>query len=379
MTPRPIHPATLAVHGGELGPAADGAVSPAIRPSTTFARDEGYALIAGVDYARDASPAYPPVEALLASLERGADALLYASGMAAASAVLATLRPGDHVIAPKVCYWGLRAALRRFSARWDVALSEVDLGDVAALRDELRPGATRLVWVETPANPTLDVVDIALVAEIAHAAEARVVVDSTVATPVHTRPLDLGADLVLHAATKSLNGHSDVVAGALVTRELDEHWALIRQARRDGGAILGAFEAWLLHRGLRTLFVRVERASANALELARRLDEHPGVERVLYPGLGSHPGHAIAARQMRGGYGSLLSICVGGGAERALEVASKLRVFVRATSLGGVESLVEHRASIEGPESAAPADLLRLSVGIEDLADLWADLDAALR
>jgi cystathionine gamma-synthase len=349
-----------------------------VRPSTTFVRDPSYALIGGADYARDASPAYPPVERLLAELEGGSEALLFSSGMAAAMAALATLRPGDHLVTPRVYYWGLRAALGRFAGRWGVHLTEVDLGDLDALRGALRPGATKLVWVETPANPTLGVVDIEQVAGLAHDAGARVVVDSTVATPVHTRPLELGADLVLHSATKSLNGHGDVVAGVLVTRELGELWRAAREHRRDAGAILGAFEAWLLHRGLRTLFVRVERASSTALELARRLDAHPGVSRVLYPALERHPGHAVAARQMRGGFGSLLSIQVGGGAERALAVASRLELFVRATSLGGVESLVEHRATIEGPSSPAPDDLLRLSIGLEHVDDLWADLERAL-
>jgi cystathionine gamma-synthase len=249
---------------------------------------------------------------------------------------------------------------------------------MTSLGAALRPGSTRLVWVETPANPTWVVTDIAAVCALAHAAGARVAVDSTVATPVLTRPIEHGADLVMHAGTKALNGHSDVVAGALVTARGDAFWERLRYLRGAGGAVLGPVEAWLLLRGMRTLYLRVAAASAAAQGLAERLLPHPGVAAVLYPGLPEDPGHAIAARQMRGGFGSMLSIRVQGGEPAAMAVASRLKVFKRATSLGGVESLVEHRASIEGPGSPAPPDLLRLSVGIEALADLARDLEDAL-
>ena len=242
----------------------------------------------------------------------------------------------------------------------------------------MRPGRTRLIWLETPANPLWEISDIAAVAEIAHRAGARLAVDSTVATPVLTQPLALGADLVMHAATKYLNGHSDVIAGSLTTRVLDEPWARLRSVRAQQGGILGSFEAWLLLRGMRTLFVRVRHSCRSAQALAERLAQHPMVAEVLYPGLPSFAGHALAARQMRGGFGGMLSIRVRGGEAAAIATAARVALWKRATSLGGVESLIEHRASIEGPTSPVPRDLLRLSVGIEDPADLIADLEAAL-
>jgi cystathionine gamma-synthase len=275
-------------------------------------------------------------------------------------------------------YWGLRDWLIAFCERWGVALELNDMAEPERLRQTLRPGRTRLVWLETPANPTWDVIDIAASAELAHAAGARVVVDNTVPTPVLTRPLELGADMVMHSATKYLNGHGDVVAGALVTAREDEAWQLACKARAKQGGILGPFEAWLLLRGLRTLFLRVERASDSALAIARALEGHPKLEAVLYPGLPGHPGHAVAARQMSGGFGGMLSLRVKGGAAAALAVVSRAEVFVRATSLGGVESLIEHRASIEGAGSPVPDDLLRLSIGIEDPDDLLHDLLQAL-
>jgi cystathionine gamma-synthase len=275
-------------------------------------------------------------------------------------------------------YWALRGWLGAFCARWGLGLDLVDTHDLDALRAAVRPGVTRLVWIETPANPTWDVTDIAAAAAIAHGAGARLAVDSTAATPVHTRPLTLGADLVMHSATKYLNGHSDVIAGALVTGARDERWGAICAHRRTTGAILGPFEAWLLHRGMRTLAVRVRRQSATALAVAAALDGGAGVAAVLYPGLPSHPQHALAARQMRGGFGGMMSVRVAGGAEAALAVAGRLRLFARATSLGGVESLVEHRASVEPPDSPVPKDLLRLSIGLEDPDELAADLLAAL-
>jgi cystathionine gamma-synthase len=242
----------------------------------------------------------------------------------------------------------------------------------------VRDAQPAIVWIETPANPMLDVVDIADAAEIAHAAGALLAVDGTAATPILARPLALGADLVMHSATKYLNGHSDLLAGALVTRQPDERWAAIGADRHDAGALLGPFEAWLLLRGLRTLALRVRQASANALAVARFLEAHPRVERVLYPGLASHPRHALAARQMDGGFGGLMSFLVKGDANAALGVAGRLRLIARATSLGGTESLIEHRFTIEGAATGVPPNLLRLSVGLEDQDDLIADLAQAL-
>ena len=363
---------------GALSPDDTGAVAPAIHPATTYARDAAYQLPSQRLYGRDDNQTGEPAERLLAALEGGAGAMLFSSGMAAACAAFQTLSPGDHVVAPRVMYWALRAWLIEFCARWGLGLDLVDTHDLDAVRAAVRPGATRLVWLETPANPTWDVTDIAAAAQIAHAAGARLAVDSTAATPVHTQPLALGADLVMHSATKYLNGHSDVIAGALVTGALDDAWQRLRTQRRSGGAILGPFEAWLVHRGMRTLAVRVRRQSASALQVATALDGHPALRAVLYPGLPSHPHHAVAARQMHDGFGGMLSLCVNGGAPAALAMAGRLRLFARATSLGGVESLIEHRASVEPPDSPVPKDLLRVSIGLEDPAELVADLHAAL-
>jgi cystathionine gamma-synthase len=298
--------------------------------------------------------------------------------MAAAAAVFQSLPRGAHVVAPRVMYWGLRGWLRNFAEGWGIETDFVDATALDVLRTAARPGRTRLVWIETPANPLWSITDIAGAAEIAHAAGALLAVDSTAATPVLTRPLALGADLVMHSATKYLNGHSDVIAGSLTTARKDMFWERLVAARSGGGAILGGFEAYLLLRGMRTLFPRVERACRSAQQIAEALSAHPRVAAVLYPGLPAHPGHAVAARQMTGGFGGMLSIRVEGGASAAIAAAAKVKVWQRATSLGGVESLIEHRASIEGAGSPVPPDLLRLSVGIEDPDDLLADLDAAL-
>jgi cystathionine gamma-synthase len=298
--------------------------------------------------------------------------------MAAATSVFLALKPGDHVVAPKVMYWALRGWLTNTLSGWGVAVDLVDMTDLDALKQVVRPGQTQLVWIETPANPSWDVTDIAAAAEIAHAAGARLAVDNTVPTPILTRPLALGADIVMHSATKYLNGHSDVLAGALVPARDDAFWQRIVGQRANGGAILGGFEAWLLLRGLRTLSLRVRAASEAALAIASHCQGHPHVAQVLYPGLGNDPGHAIARRQMTGGFGGMLSIRVAGGRAVALAVAGRLKLWKRATSLGGIESLVEHRASVEPPDSPVPPDLLRLSVGIEEVGDLIADLDQAL-
>lgn len=365
-----LHPETLAVHTAP--DPATGAVVPPIHLATTYARDAAYQLIAGRDYARDKNPTMVVAEQLIATLEGGAAALVMASGMAAATAVFrAWLRPGHHAIVPRTCYYGLRNWAVQFGAAWQVAIDVVDTTDLAAVRAALRP-ATQLVWIETPANPTWEVSDIAAIAELAHAAGARVAVDSTCATPVHSRPLALGADLVMHSATKYLAGHSDVLAGALVTARLDDAWAALAELRHIEGAMLGPVEAWLLQRGIRTLFARVERQSRTALGLAQRLAAR-GVT-VDYPGLASHPQHALAARQMTGGFGGMLSIRV----PRPLELVGKLRLWTPATSLGGVESLIEHRATVEGANSPTPPELLRLSVGLEHEDDLFDDLAQAL-
>jgi cystathionine gamma-synthase len=358
--------------------AATGALVPPVHSATTYVRDRDYRLPGPWSYGRPHNPTVEAAEAVLASIEGGTGALLFASGMAAATAVFQALKPGDHVVAPKVMYYTLRNYLMGTLRPWGVAVDLVDMTDLRILAAAMRPGRTRVVWIETPANPTWAVTDIAGAAEIAHKAGAILAVDNTVATPVLTRPLELGADLVMHAATKYLNGHSDVLAGALITARDDVLWQRIVQLRTEGGAILGGFEAWLLLRGLRTLVLRVHQASRSAQAIAEHCLGHAAIAEVLYPGLGNDPGHAVARRQMSAGFGGMLSIRVRGGRAAALEVAGGLQLFARATSLGGVESLVEHRASIEGSGSPVPDDLLRLSVGIESVADLIADLDQAL-
>jgi cystathionine gamma-synthase len=372
------HPATLTAQTLEGVDLRDGSIVPDIKPATTYARDSDNKLIGAAVYARDQSPSVRPAERLLAELEGGEAALLFASGMAGAAAVFQALKPGDHVIAPRIMYWSLRNWLVSFCRDWGLALDLVEASDPEAIEAAVRP-ETALIWIETPCNPTWEVIDIASAAGIAHDAGALLAVDSTVATPVHTRPLELGADLVFHAATKSLNGHSDVVAGALVTDDPEAQiWQRIRANRANVGAILGPFEAWLLLRGMRTLYLRVPRASQNAMTIAQHFDGDPKVKQVLYPGLESHPGHGIAAMQMQDGFGAMLSLRIQGGRKSALKVLGACKRFVRATSLGGVESLIEHRATIEGADSPVPDDLLRLSVGIEHAQDLIADLEQAL-
>jgi cystathionine gamma-synthase len=371
-------PATDCAQALHVVDPVSGGIIPPLQPSTTFARAADYQLLSGRVYTRDEGPTVEPAERLLAHLEGGAGAMLFASGMASATAVFRALcRPGDHVVAQDVMYYGLRAWLKRMAVEWQIEVDLVDAARTEELRRVVRRGKTRIVWIETPANPTWDIVDLATAAKIAHGAGALLCVDSTVPTPVHTRPIEHGADLVMHAATKYLNGHSDVLAGALVTARADEVWQKLHQYRHDDGACLGPFEAWLLLRGMRTLFPRVERQSATALELARRLERLPGV-RVLYPGLTSHPGHEVACRQMQRGFGGMLSVRLAGGRSAALAAAGKMEVFLRATSLGGVESLVEHRETAEGADTISPPDLLRLSIGIEDVEDLWQDLSQAL-
>src|SRR6266566_6720024 len=371
-------PETLAAQAMGDVDTTSGALAPAIHPSTTYERSPDGTYPSGLVYTRADNPTYDHAERLLATLEGGAAGMLFASGSAAATAVFQSLLPGDHVLVSRVLYWGVRKWLAEFGLTWGLDVEFTDTGDLAAVAAAIRPGRTRLIWVETPANPMWEITDLAAVCELAHSGGVRVAVDNTVATPVLTRPLELGADLVVHSATKYLNGHSDVLAGAVLTARRDPFWERIRSWRRNAGAVLGPFEAWLLQRGMRTLFLRVRRASDSALAIANHLQGHPALTAVLYPGLAAHPGHEIAARQMRGGFGGMLSIRLTGGAEQAMAALAAVRVFKRATSLGGVESLIEHRRSQEGPSSPVPDDLLRLSIGIEAPEDLLADLDAAL-
>lgn len=373
-----MKPSTLAAQAlGWIEPSTR-SVTPAIYPSTTFERAPDGSYPGGHSYGRDQNPTYRQAEAVLARLESAASALLFASGMAAATTVLETLAPDAHVIAPEQMYWAMRLWLRQLSERRRIDLSLVANGDLDALSRAVKPGRTRLVWVETPANPTCAITDIAATAELAHKIGAVVVVDSTLATPVHCRPIELGADLVMHSATKQLNGHTDVLAGALVTARDDEMWDRIKRERQLRGAILGSFEAWLLLRGMRTLFLRVPASAQSAQHVAEVLQRHSMVAQSLYPGLPDHPGHTVARRQMQNGFGALVSFRVRGGEAAAKRVVANLQIFKNATSLGGIESLVEHRAAVEGPDSKVPRDLLRLSIGIEDADDLADDLVQAL-
>jgi cystathionine gamma-synthase len=354
------------------------AIVPPIHTSTTFIRDPDNQYRSGRGYARDQNPTFDQAEAVLTALEGAHASLLFASGMAAATAVFQALAPGDHVLAPKVMYWSLRNWLMNFGTHWGLRVEFIDMPSVDELRRAVRPGETKLVWIETPANPLWSITDIAASCEVAHAAGAVVAVDSTVGTPVLTQPLALGADIVMHAATKYLNGHSDVIAGALCTREDTALWQRVKSNRAYIGGVLGSFEAWLLTRGMRTLFPRVRAQCAGAQAIAEHFAKHPRIEAVLYPGLPSFAGHAVAAKQMHGGFGGMLSIRVKGGEAAAIATAARVQLWKRATSLGGVESLVEHRASVEGAGTPVPADLLRLSVGIEDTGDLIDDLEQAL-
>ncbi len=379
VQPTPLRPGTQLAQGLGAHDPQFGGLVPAIHPSTTFLRDAAYKLQFENSYSRPIGPTHLPAEAVLASLEGGAAAMLFGSGMAAATAVFQALKPGDHVIAPQVMYWALRSWLAGWLQPWGIAVDLVDMTDANKVRAAVRPGKTKLIWVETPANPTWCVTDLAAMAEIARGAGARLAVDNTVPTPLLTRPLALGADIVMHSCTKYLNGHSDVLGGALIAAKDDEFWQRVSGIRDNNGGALGPFEAWLLLRGLRTLHLRLRESCANAQKVAEHLQGHPGVEAVLYPGLGNDPGHAVAKRQMTGGFGGMLSVRVKGGREGALKAAGRLQLWKRATSLGGVESLVEHRASVEPPDSPVPKDLLRLSAGIEDARDLIADFDQALK
>jgi cystathionine gamma-synthase len=376
--PDPVRPATAAAQALGFVDPGTAAVVPPIHPSTTYERGADNRLLSGRLYSRADNPGYDQPEALLTRLEGGAATAVFSSGMGAATAVFMALRPGDHVLVPSVIYWALRGWLTGWATDWGLRVESVDMTDPARAAAAVQPGRTKLVWIETPANPTLVVTDIAALAEVAHRAGALLAVDSTFATPVLTQPIALGADFVMHSATKYLNGHSDVIAGSVTTAAADEHWQRVKTVRVQAGTVLGPFEAWLLLRGMRTLFVRVEAQCRAAQKISAHFEGHPRVEAVLYPGLASFPGHGVAARQMRGGFGGMLSLRVKGGGAGALAFIGRLRVWKRATSLGGVESLVEHRASVEGPESTTPPDLLRMSVGLEDPSDLIGDIERAL-
>lgn len=374
-------PATRAIHAGYRPDPATGAVNVPIYASSTFAQDGVGGLRGGFEYARTGNPTRAALEASLAAVEEGAFARAFSSGMAATDCALrAMLRPGDHVVIPDDAYGGTFRLIDKVFTRWDVQYTPVRLADLDAVGAAITP-RTRLIWVETPTNPLLSIADITAIAELGTDRSAKVLVDNTFASPALQQPLRLGADVVLHSTTKYIGGHSDVVGGALVTNdeELDEEFAFLQNGT---GAVPGPFDAYLTMRGLKTLVLRMQRHSENACAVAEFLADHPSVSSVLYPGLPSHPGHEIAARQMRG-FGGMVSVRMRAGRRAAQDLCAKTRVFILAESLGGVESLIEHpsamtHASTAGSQLEVPDDLVRLSVGIEDIADLLGDLEQAL-
>jgi cystathionine gamma-synthase len=371
-------PRTIAAQALGLVEPTTKAVVPPLHLATTFVRDPDNQYRAGYAYGRPDNATTRHAEAVLAALEQAHAAALFGSGMAAATAIVLALPAPSHIVASQVMYWAFRHWLTHEAPRLGHHVHFVDSADLAAVSAAVRPGLTKLVYIETPGNPLWTISDIAAIAGVTRAAGALLAVDSTVATPVFTNPLRLGADLVMHSASKYLNGHSDVIAGVVAAAAPGEPWERVKSIRTQLGAVIGPFEAWLLLRGLRTLDMRVRTQAATALQMAPRLTRHDRVAAVLYPGLATHPGHAVAARQMNGGFGAMLSIRVKGGESAAIATAAKVRLWKRATSLGGVESLIEHRASVEGAGSPCPPDLLRLSVGLEDPDDLLGDLDQAL-
>jgi len=374
-----LHPATIAAQAAGSIDAASGGVVPTVQFSTTYVRDADYQPgAAGNVYLRYHNENVRTAERVLSALEGAAETLLFPSGMAAIAAVFRTVPTGGTVLVQRQIYWGTTKWIRDFCTRRQITLHEVEASDLGAFTKACENHHPNLAWVETPSNPWLRITDIAATAKVAHGVGAKLIVDSTAASPVLSQPLSLGADIVMHSATKGINGHSDVLAGSLATSDPEaEIWQMIQEDRGSAGAVLGPMEAWLLTRGMRTLPLRMREMSRNAMALAEFLLDHPQVEAVFYPGLPSHPGHEIATLQMSQGFGPLLSFVVNGGAEAALRVAGRLQLFHRATSLGGVESLVEHRHTIE-PDTGIPEGLLRVSVGIEDVRDLREDLAQAL-
>ncbi|MCB8944596.1 MAG: aminotransferase class V-fold PLP-dependent enzyme [Ardenticatenaceae bacterium] len=368
-----MHIETIAIQAGRNPDAETGAVMPPIHLSTTYIRGNEGEFV----YSRSDSPNRRALEECLTALEGGAGAVAFASGMAAVAGVFQSLQQGDHVILPDDTYFGVRELVTKLLARWGLTHTMVDMTDLTAVHTAIQPN-TRLVWVETPSNPMLKVTDIAAVADIAHNAGAILGVDGTWATPMLQPALALGADIVVHSTTKYLGGHSDLTGGVVIAAKTDGFFEQVREQQGIGGGVPSGFDCWLLLRGIRTLPYRMRGHCANALKVAQFLEDHPQVHTVHYPGLESHPGHEIAKRQMRD-FGGMLSVQVKGGAEMADKVAGSTKIFARATSLGGVESLIEHRAPVEGEGSKTPWDLLRVSVGLEHPDDLIADLAQALR
>lgn len=369
---------TIAVHAGHEPDTQTGAVTPAIHLSTTFERNPDLSFPAGHIYTRDSNPNRSALESCLAQLEGGGAAACFASGSAATTAVLQSLEPDTHIIIPADAYYGTLKIARDVFGKWRLRYSAVDMSNLASIERAITK-QTRVIWAESPSNPLVRIADIAAIARLAKQAGAWTVVDNTWATPVLQRPLELGADIVMHSVTKYLGGHSDVLGGALIAPSEDHPlFATARVIQKAAGAVPSPFECWLTMRGIRTLPWRVRAATQNAMRVAQFLERHRKIETVHYPGLVSNEGHAVARRQMSGP-GGMLSFQVKGGRSAAIGMSNKLRVVTRATSLGGTESLIEHRHSIEGPDTRAPENLLRMSVGLEHADDIIADLDQALR
>ncbi len=371
------HIETIAVHAGRAVESGTGAVTPSITLSTTFERDRDGSYIHEFVYTRSENPNRMQWEEALAAMEGGAAAMAFASGMAATAALLQTLRSGDHVIIPTDLYHGSRDLVTTIMARWGLAATAVDMRVAANVERAIRPN-TRLIWIDSPTNPSLNIADITAIAAIAQEHGILTAVDNTWATPIWQKPLALGVDVVMHSTTKYFGGHSDVLGGALILAEDGALAEQLRSIQLLSGAVPSPFDCWLLLRSLPTMPLRVREQTATAATLAAFLARHPGVSQVHYPGLAAHINHDVAQRQMQGGFGAMLSFEVVGSAETAMQVAANVKLITRATSLGGVESLIEHRASIEGPHSPTPDTLLRLSVGLEHVDDLTADLEAAL-
>ncbi|HEY9293877.1 MAG TPA: cystathionine gamma-synthase [Microlunatus sp.] len=373
---------TLAIHAGQEPDPTTGAVVPPIYATSTYAQDGVGGLRSGYEYSRSGNPTRTALEECLAALEGGVRGLAFASGLAAEDAVIRALtKPGDQVLLPNDVYGGTYRQFAQLHQRWGLEVTPVPITDPQAVGAAITPGKTTLVWLETPTNPLLNVADIAAISELAHAAGATVVVDNTFATPYLQQPLRLGADVVVHSTTKYCGGHSDVVGGALITADVDLGERLAWHQNAIGG-VAGPFDAWLVLRGLKTLAVRMDRHCANAVRIAEHLDHHPAVAEVFYPGLPSHPGHELAARQMRA-FGGMISFRVAAGEQAALDACARTKIFTLGESLGGVESLIEHpgrmtHMSVSGTALEVPPDLIRLSVGIESVEDLIIDLDQAL-
>jgi cystathionine gamma-synthase len=368
---------TMAVHAGRHPDRATGAIAQPIHLSSTFERGSDGKYARGFSYSRDDNPNRHALENCLAALEGGKDALAFPSGMAVATAVVQGLEPGDHIIAPDDVYYGFRRIFAEILPKWPLAVDYVDMTDPGAVRAAVRPN-TRLIWMETPSNPLMQITDLGAIGQIARSAKAISVCDSTFATPIQQHPFDWNIDMVMHSTTKYIGGHSDVVGGALITKYDNYLFDRCRHSQRHGGLVPSPFDCWLTLRGVDTLPYRVRAQSECAGRIAAFLAGHRAVEAVHYPGLPSHPGHSVAARQMSG-FGGMLSFQVRGAEASAMKVAASVRLFTRATSLGGAHSLIEHRASIEGPGTKTPANLLRVSIGLEHYDDLVADLDQALQ